>query len=59
MIEQNEIEVIRTIHELAAKGLVKIEPNLERPWDGPLVRVSLAGEAVLEVAERRRSGGAR
>lgn len=52
--ERTEIEVIRTIHELAAKGLVTIEPNNRNPWDGPLVRVSPAGEAALEAALRGR-----
>lgn len=50
--ELTEIEVIRTIHELAAKGLVTIERNDRTPWDGPLIRVSPAGEAALDAAMR-------
>lgn len=52
MNEETEISVIRTIHELAARGLVTIEPNPANPWDGPLVRVSPAGEAAIEAAQR-------
>lgn len=54
MSEQTEIEVIRIIGELAEKGLVTIEPNDRNPWDGPLVRVSAAGEAALDAAMRAR-----